>query len=125
MHPTDVLILRELVAGLERNHQFLRAFVTDPVGRARLDALATLAVHRASSTIDLYEEDPMPERAAIGAMYAACDVALQLLHAFEQIPPEEANQPRLGWAIRDVRELISDLFEWVIAPVGEPILSVE
>lgn len=125
MHPTDVLILRELVAGLDRNHQFLRTFVTDPMERARLDGLAKLAVHRASGTIDLYEEDPMPERAAIGAMYAACDVALKVLQVFEQIPPEDANQPRLGWAIRDVRELISELFEWVIAPVGEPILSVE
>jgi hypothetical protein len=125
MHPTDVLILRELVEGLERNHQILRTYVTDPVERARFDALAKLTIHRATGTIDIYEEEPFRERPAIGAMYGACDAALRLLHAFEQVPPCETNQQRLTWAIRDLRSLVSELFEWVIAPVGEPILSVE
>lgn len=125
MHPTDVLILRELVEGLARNHLMLRPYVEDPLGRARFDALAKLTIHRATGTIDIYEEEPFRERPAIGAMYGACDAALRLLHAFEQVPACEANQQRLAWAIRDLRELISELFEWVIAPVGEPILSVE
>lgn len=125
MHPTDVLILRELVDGLARNHQLLRAFITEPGERERIDTLAKLAVHRAAHTIDLYEEDPLPERAAVGAMYAACDVALRLLHAYEQIQSCAENDPLRAWTIRDLRALISELFEWVIAPVGEPVLSVE
>lgn len=125
MHVTAYLIMRELVETLERNHQFLRTYVIDAAERARFDALAKLTLHRASGTIDIYEEDPMPERPAIGAMYGACDAALRLLHAFEQVPACAANQQRLAWAERDLRRLISELFEWVIAPVGEPILSVE
>ena len=125
MHITGYMIMRELVETLDRNHQILRTYVTDPTKRARFDALAKLTIHRASGTIDIYEEEPMPERPAIGAMYAACDAALRLLHAFEQVPSCETNQQRLAWATRDLRSLISELFEWVIAPVGEPILSVE
>jgi len=125
MSPTGLMIMRELVAGLERNYKFLRAYVRHGSERERLDSLAKLAIHRATCTIDLYEEEPLPERAAIGAMYGACDVALKLLHALEQVPSCEANQQRLAWTLRDIRQLISELFEWVIAPVGEPILSVE
>jgi hypothetical protein len=122
MHATGIMIMRELVEGLERNHQLLRAYVTD---RAPFDALAKLTIHRATSTIDIYEEEPFRERPAIGAMYGACDAALRLLHAFEQIPACETNQQRLAWATRDLRSLISELFEYVIVPIGEPILSVE
>ena len=125
MHATGIMIMREHVEGLERNHQLLRAYVADPAERARFDALAKLTIHRATSTIDIYDEEPFRERPAIGAMYGACDAALRLLHAFEQVPACETNQQRLAWAMRDLRALISELFEYVIAPIGEPILSVE
>jgi len=125
MHITAYMIMRELIEDLERNHQILRTYVIDPVQRERFDTLAKLTIHRAGGTVDLYEEEPFRERAAIGAMYAACDAGLRLLHAFEQVPPCEANQRRLGWAIRDLRSLISELFEWVIATHGEPVLEAE
>ncbi len=121
MHPTDVVILRELVDGLARNHQLMRTFVVDAEERERLDEMAKLALHRATYTIDLYQEDPMPERAAVGAMYAACDVSLRLLHAYEQLVPCAGRET----ALRNLRELISEMFEAVIAPLGEPSLSLE
>ncbi len=125
MHVTALINLRELVEVLERNHHHLRAYVTDPAERARFDGLAKLTIHRATSTIDIYEEEPVRERPAIGAMYGACDAALRLLHAIEQVPVRGAGRQRLAWATRDLRSLISGLFEWVIVPNGEPILSVE
>ena len=125
MHSIAYLTMRDLVDTLDRDHQFLRTYVTDAAERTRLDALAKLTRHRAIGTIDIYEEEPLRERSAIGAMYGACDAALRLLHAFEQIPACETIQDRLARAQHDLRTLISELFEWVIAPVGEPILSVE
>lgn len=125
MHATAITIMRELVETLERNHQILRTYVTHQAERTRFDALARLTMHRATSTLDIYEDETFRERPAIGAMYGACDAALRLLHAFEQVPTCETNQQRLAWAMRDLRALISGLFEYVIVPNGEPILSVE
>ncbi len=125
MHVTDSLLMRELIETLERNHQVLRTYLTDPIERASFDQLAKLTIHRANGTVDLYEEAPFRERAAIGAMYAACDAALRLLHVIDQIAVCDANHRRIGWATRDLRALISELFEWVVAPSGEPVLEIE
>lgn len=125
MHVTDSTLMRELIETLERNHQVLRTYVADPIERASFDQLAKLTIHRANGTVDLYEEQPFRERPAIGAMYAACDAGLRLLHLIDQVPVCDVNRRRIGWATRDLRALISELFEWVIAPSGEPVLEVE
>ena len=125
MHVTDSLLMRELIERLERNHQVLRTYLTEPIERASFDQLAKLTIHRANGTVDLYEEEPFRERPAIGAMYAACDAGLRLLHVIDQIAVCDANRRRIGWATRDLRALISELFEWVIAPSGEPMLEIE
>ncbi len=119
------MLMRELIETLGRNHQMLRSQLTDPIERASFDQLAKLTIHRANGTVDLYEEEPVRERAAIGAMYAACDAGLRLLHVIDQIGINDTNRRRLSWATRDLRALISELFEWVIAPAGEPVLEIE
>lgn len=125
MHVTAFMIMRELIEKLEHNRQHLRASITDKAERDQFDHLAKLTIHRATGAVDIYEEEPFRERPAIGAMYAACDVALRLLHAFEQVPAREGEQQRLNWAMRDLRMLISELFEWVVVPGGEPMLEIE
>lgn len=126
MHITTFMIMRELVSMLERNHKLLRTAWTDTAARDRFDRLARLTIHRSLATIELYEEDELRERLAIGAMYAACDAGLRLLELMAQMPDDEPERTRVQQlAIRDLRRLVTELFDWVVAPCGEPVLEIE
>ncbi len=125
MHAIEYVMMRELIETLGRNHQVLRTYVTDPIDRASFDQLAKLTIHRANGTVNLYEEEPFRERPAIGAMYGACDAGLRLLHVIGQIAVCDLNRRRISWAVRDLRALISQLFEWLIVPTGEPVIELE
>lgn len=124
MHVTTFMILRELISVLERNHDQLRRWWSDDDERQRFDRLARLTIHRACAAVDLYEEDPLPERMAIGAMYAACDAGLRLLEVMAQVPAEGPDRKTRHRAIRDLRRLITELFDWVVVPNGEPVLEI-
>jgi hypothetical protein len=130
MHITTFMILRDLVSMLERNHALLRIAWTDASARERFDRLARLTIHRSRAAIELYEEEDLRERIAIGAMYAACDVGLRLLELMAQVPaPALADDPEMKrvqqLAIRDLRRLVTELFDWVVVPNGEPMLEIE
>lgn len=126
MHITTFMIMRELVSMLERNHKLLRPAWTDAAERQRFDRFARLTIHRALAAIELYEEDELRERMAIGAMYAACDVGLRLLELMAQVPTEEPELKRVQQlAIRDLRRLVTELFDWIVVPYGEPVLEIE
>src|SRR4051812_14492020 len=121
---TTFMILRELAGALERNHRLLRTTIEEPAEVARFDRLAQLTLHRARAAIDVFEEEPEQERPAIGAMYAACDAGLRLLEAMAQVPAEGAHKKIKHSAIRDLRRLVTELFDWVIVPNGEPVLEI-
>ncbi len=126
MHITTFMIMRELVSMLERNHKLMRAAWSDAAERERFDRLARLTIHRSLATIELYEEDDLRERMAIGAMYAACDVGLRLLELMVQMPGDEPELRRVQQlAIRDLRRLVTELFDWIVVPHGEPVLEIE
>lgn len=125
LETTGTLNMRELISELARNCLLLRDAVPEGAERTRFEQLAKITFHRATMAVDIYEEAPFRERPAIGAMYAACDVALQLVERFERIVATEASRERLAFAIRDLRTLIRELFEWVVVPNGEPLFEVE
>jgi hypothetical protein len=121
MEITAFMLMRELIEMLERHLMILRSEVREGDDRDRFDRLARVTIQRATATVDLYEQEPFQERLAIGAMYAACEVGLELLHVIQQVSASARHQRRHGWAVRDLQSLISQLFEWVIAPgVDQP-----
>ena len=124
MHVTTFIILRDLISTLETNHATLREHVPELEARKRFDRLARLAIHRAHAAVDLYEEEPGRERMSIGAMYAACDVGLRLLDVMASVQVGDPLRRMHALAIRDLRRLITELFDWVVVPDGDPVLEI-
>lgn len=76
-------------------------------------------IQHALATIALYEEEPMRERAAIGAMYQACEAGLATLALLGGLHARGELYRTLQETIRDLQTLISDLFEWLM-PLAAP-----
>ena len=119
MQAETFLYMHGLLGNVELGHPRLRPLCRDDIERARLDELVKTTAKRARLTIALYEERPLRERAAIGAMYEACEAGLATLallgslHAVGDVDVELQN------TIHYLQQLISMLFEWAI-PLAAP-----
>ena len=112
--------MRTLITSLEQRHRVLRRYCVDECERLELDARVRDTVRRALATITLYEEDPVRERAAIGAMYEACESGLTVLAILGSLRPLGDAKRTLADAIRDLQTLISALFEWAVPIAATP-----
>ncbi len=119
MNSTTFMDMRALVSALEQKHRLLRACCLDECERLELDARVKRTVQHALATIALYEEEPMRERAAIGAMYQACEAGLATLALLGSLHARGEQYRTLQQTIHDLQTLISDLFEWLM-PLAAP-----
>ena len=117
--------MRPLVTALEQRHRLIRSCCIDECERLELDARVRKTAQRALATIALYEEEPVRERAAIGAMYEACEAGLATLALLASVRPPAEKAPVLREMIEDLQSLISDLFEWLMPLAARPSERVQ
>ena len=125
MSTATFMDMRALVTALERRHRVLRMCCIDECERLELDARVNKTVQRALTTIALYEDEPLRERAAIGAMYEACEAGLATLALLGSLRAHGELQRTIGDAIRDLQTLVSDLFEWLMPLAAPPARRVQ
>lgn len=111
--------MRALVTALEQRHRVIRSCCIDDCERRELDARVRRTAQHALTTIALYEEEPMRERAAIGAMYQSCEAGLSTLALLGSLHARGELQRTLQDMIHDLQTLISHLFEWLM-PLAQP-----
>lgn len=119
MSVSTFIDMRALVTALEQRHRIIRSCCVDECERLELDARVRKTAQRALATIALYEEEPVRERAAIGAMYKACEAGLATLALLATLRPPAAKVRVLRDMIEDLQSLVSDLFEWLM-PLAAP-----
>jgi hypothetical protein len=119
MSVSTFMDMRAHVRALEQRHRVLRTCCVDECQRLELDARVRRTAQHALATIALYEEEPMRERAAIGAMYQACEAGLATLAVLGSLRARGELYRTLQETIRDLQALISELFEWLV-PLAKP-----
>lgn len=125
MHSTTIMIMRELIDSLDQVHHGLRRRWRDKAQLAEFDRAARLTIHRANATVTIYEEEPLRERDAIVAMYAACAVGLHFRDLVERTPNADGDHVAIERAVAKIERLLLELWSCVVGPCGEPVLEIE